>query len=208
MFHCRLWRLLDDVAKEDFEKVAMETWQAQFRRKMGPVDEAIVEVHGKCFWEKMNYISVFLRNLDGGEIWWKYTCIHLFIYMVGVLARGIDDILMIKCCEDWGRNRFFHHSSWWNSQNFGGRTPQRFLFQSAHIMTTSYHPPSPSHGTGCWVSRPSFGRLQQHGYLAWYHSIDSNGLKWSTTSWVIFRIWVQKRGWAIDSCLWCLLATK
>lgn len=130
MFHCRLWRLLDDVAKEDFEKVAMETWQAQFRRKMGPVDEAIVEVHGKCFWEKMNYISVFLRNLDAGEIWWKYTCIHLFIYIyiVGVLARGIDDILMIKCCEDWGRNRFFHHSSWWNSQNFGGTTGQRISF--------------------------------------------------------------------------------
>ena len=36
---------------------------------------------------------------------------------------------------------------------------------------------------GCWVSRPSSWRLQQHGYLAWVsnalnemnHSIDSNG---------------------------------
>lgn len=52
-----------------------------------------------------------------------------------------------------------------------------------------------SHGTGCWVSRPSAWRLQQHGYLAWKnalnemnHSIDSNGSKWST-GWVIFRIW-------------------
>lgn len=121
--------------------------------------------HSWSTWEmllrkKLNYISVFLRNLDGGEIWWKYTCIHLFIYIVGVLARGIDDILMIKCCEDWGRNRFFHHSSWWNSQKFGRTTGQRFLFQSAH-MTKSYHPPpSPSHGTGCWVSRPTAWRLQ------------------------------------------------